>query len=128
MKDLGATGGIEFEELLRGKRSARLCQAAGDDAAGRCARDEVENLSERLSGARFDLHEDPRRDDAADTAAVDREDLYRICHLICPLRRWVSQPAFPIGYSRTRAAPAIQLAAVAPPAQMRPQAPLRSAI
>ena len=50
-------------------------ERAGEDAAGRGARDQVEELGDPAARAALDLGEHERGDQPADAAAVDREDL-----------------------------------------------------
>src|SRR5262249_22215647 len=76
-----------------------LDEAERDDAAGRRAGDQVEEVRDVRLGACLDLGENRRRDDAADAAAVDGEDLREVSH-----RR--SSFVEPFGARRAGAAPA----------------------
>ena len=71
---------VDAGELLgRVQRPAvgrRPGQPAGEDAAGRRAGDEVDELRDLVPGAPLDLRQHERRDQAADAAAVDAEDLH----------------------------------------------------
>jgi hypothetical protein len=80
VEDLRALGAVELGELLGRVHGPavrpRAGEAAGEDPTGRGAGDQVEELGGRAPGAALDLGQHERRDEAADAAAVDGEDLH----------------------------------------------------
>ena len=71
---------VDAGELLRGEQRppvrARPRQRTGEDAAGRRAGHEVDQLGDPPPGPQLDLGEHDRRDQPPDAAAVDAEDLH----------------------------------------------------
>ncbi|MDP9133846.1 MAG: hypothetical protein M3N56_03350 [Actinomycetota bacterium] len=59
-----------------GRERVRSRERASEDRAGRGAGYEVDQIADRAAGAALDLGQHERRDQPADPAAVEREDLH----------------------------------------------------
>ena len=77
VEDVGALVLVELHDLGRGQRIGRA-QRAGEDAARRRAGDQVEHLEHPAARTPLELGEHERRDQAADSAAVDGQHAHSV--------------------------------------------------